>query len=388
MLRAHGGRRVEHSLEHRLEHRRIAIITGGGDCPGLNAVIRGAVHRLIREHDVRVYGSEDAFNGLLDDPQRVRALDFSSVSGILSRGGTILGTTNRGDPFAFPTSKEGEIELEDRSAELAARIQDWGFEGLICIGGDGTLAIADRLSREHGINVVGVPKTIDNDVADTDFTFGFWTAVQRATDAFDALHSTAESHDRIMVVELMGRDAGHLALFSGVAGGADVILIPEIPYDLEVVTEHILRRKGFGLTFSIVAVAEGAADLSGSRQTKALSKQEITGRLAKLGGIGEKLARRLTELTSMESRVVVLGHLQRGGSPVAFDRVLATAFGVAAADAAAAGRYGIGLSLHTPDIVEVPMADLLQENRKVDVEGTFVRAARGVGICLGDESGG
>lgn len=365
--------------------RKIAIMTGGGDGPGLNAVIRGAVHRLVRKHDIEVWGIEDSFNGLLEEPRRFHRLDLKSVSGILGRGGTILGTTNRGDPFAFPRREGKAVVLEDVSDVLAERLRAAGIEGVIGIGGDGTLAICARLMRDKGVNVFGVPKTIDNDVAATDYTFGFWTAVQTATNAIDMLHSTAESHDRLMIVELMGRNAGHLALAAGVAGGADAILIPEIPYDIDCVVAKIEERKRHGQRFSIIAVAEGAFPKDGRVQTEDLPDEQAKGRLVKLGGIGRAVARDLSERTGMETRVTVLGHLQRGGSPTAFDRVLATTFGVKAADAVAAGRWGEMVTLRTPHVVTIPLAEGIRESRSVDLRSDWILAARGVGICLGDE---
>lgn len=368
------------------EKRRIGIVTGGGDCPGLNAVIRGAVHRLVRRYDVEVYGSEDAYHGFLEDPPRVRRLDLAAVSGILSKGGTILGTTNRGDPFQYPVrGDDGELRLVNVADKLKQRVDEYGLDGIISIGGDGSLAIAKRLMDEHGIPMLGVPKTIDNDVPGTDYTFGYWTAVQTATEALDKLHSTAESHDRVMVVELMGRWSGHLALAAGVAGGADVILIPEIPYEIECVVRKIEERRRYGLTFSIVAVAEGAFPKGGDILTEELPDEQQKGRLVKLGGIGRYVGEQIAERAGCETRVTVLGHLQRGGSPVAFDRALSTSFGVAAADAAMRGEWGRGVSLRTPDIVTVPLEELIAENRKVDLQSSLVAAARGVGICLGDE---
>jgi 6-phosphofructokinase 1 len=364
---------------------RIGSITGGGDCPGLNAVIRGVVHRLRREHGREILGSEDAFNGFLDEPQRVWPVGFKEIRGILGQGGTILGTTNRGDPFAYPVRRDGEEHLEDLSEKLAQRIREHGIEGLICIGGDGTLAIGHRLMEERGIPVVGVPKTIDNDVAATDYTFGYWTAVQTAASAIEMLHSTAEAHDRIMVVEVMGRDAGHLALAAGVAGGADSILIPEIPFDLEPVVRKIVSRRTYGISFSIVVVAEGAHPKGDGAFTEELHDDHSKGRLVKLGGIGRYVAEQLSDRTGMESRVTVLGHLQRGGTPSAFDRVLATSLGVAAADAAGRGDWGKMVTLRTPDIVTVPLAEATRAHKLVDLDSHIVHAARGVGICLGDD---
>jgi len=364
---------------------RLAIMTGGGDCPGLNAVIRAAVHRLINHHHREVVGLLDSFNGILENPIRLQPLEIASVSGILSKGGTILGTTNRGDPFAFPSVKN-DGALIDCSDLLISRLKEAGIEGIIAIGGDGTLGICHKLMQKSGIGIVGVPKTIDNDVAATDFTFGFWTAADTATEAISKLHSTAESHDRIMVVEIMGRNAGHLALHAGIAGGADAILIPEIPYDLDKVAAKIMRRKRFGSNFSIIAVAEGAYPKNGQVMTEDLPDHQASGRMVKLGGIARAVARGLSERTGMESRVTVLGHLQRGGSPNAFDRVLSSSFGVAAADAAAEADFGTMMALRTPNIVRVPLEDGLQENRKVDLKGQAIQSARGVGICLGDPS--
>lgn len=364
--------------------RRVGILTGGGDCPGLNAVIRGAVHRLVRKHEIEVWGIEDAFNGLMQEPCHARPLLLSDVSQILTRGGTILGTTNRGDPFAFPVPGPNGIRLEDRSEALVRGMRALHLEGLICIGGDGTLAIAHRLMEEKNVPVIGVPKTIDNDVAGTDYTFGFWTAVQTATQAIDMLHSTAESHDRIMVVELMGRDAGHLALAAGLAGGADVILIPEIPYRIEAIAAKIRTRQRCGQHFSMVVVAEGAFPLDGAVETEDLPDEQVKGRLVKLGGIGRAVARALSEQTGLESRVTVLGHLQRGGTPGAYDRILATTFGVKAADAVAAQRWGTCLALDTPRVVERRLADWVGQPALVAAQSDWLEAARGIGVCLGD----
>jgi 6-phosphofructokinase 1 len=377
------------TTDARAEYKgRVALITGGGDCPGLNAVIRGVVHRMTREHRFEVIGSEDAFNGFFETPQRIHSLGLPQVSGILNRGGTILGTTNRGDPFAWGVQDaDGQWRKSDRSAELVEKLRALECSGLICIGGDGTLKIGRRLMQEHGFPVIGVPKTIDNDVGSTDYTFGFQTAVQTATTCIDMLHSTAEAHDRIMVVEVMGRDAGHIALHSGLAGGADAILIPEIPYELDRVAETIVERRAHGRNFSIVVVAEGAAPKNGERATVELTEEEAASRMARLGGIGNRVAAGLTERTGMEARVTVLGHLQRGGSPVAFDRTLATAFGVKAADFAAEGNWGVMLALRTPDVIALPLGEVLAEYHRVDVGGPWVHAARGVGICLGDNPG-
>lgn len=366
------------------DKRRVGILTGGGDCPGLNAVIRGAVHRLIRDHEIEVWGITDAFNGLMASPQNAKRLTLGDVSQILTKGGTILGTTNRGNPFSFPETGPTGTHLKDRSDALLRGVRELNLEGLICIGGDGTLAIANRLMKEKGIPVIGVPKTIDNDVGGTDYTFGFWTAVQTASQAIDMLHSTAESHDRIMVVELMGRDAGHLALAAGLAGGADVILIPEIPYRIETVAGKIRNRQSCGQHFSIVAVAEGAFPLDGLVESEDLPDNQVKGRLMKLGGIGRSVARALSEATGLESRVTVLGHLQRGGSPGAYDRILATTFGVKAADAVAARNWGACMVLDTPDVVQRDLDEVVGLSAPVDLRSDWIQAARGTGVCLGD----
>ena len=368
------------------KRRRIGILTGGGDCPGLNAVIRGAVHRLLRAYRIQPVGVEDAFNGLLETPNRLPWLNLANVSGILSTGGTILGTTNHGDPFAFPVPQaNGDIKLEDLAHKIKANLEANQIEGLICIGGDGTLSIAEKLMRLHKVPVVGVPKTIDNDVANTDWTFGHHTAVQTATNCIDMLHSTAESHDRVMVVEVMGRDAGHIAVAAGVAGGADIILIPEIPFTWQPIIDKIKRRKQYGRAFSIVVVAEGAKDVDGNTFTETLTEKEQLGRKAKLGGIGHWVAKKLSDAADLETRVTVLGHLQRGGSPTAFDRMLATAFGAKAADLAAEGNWGRMVALKTPHVVSLPLESGIAHPRQVEPDSAWIQAGRAVGICFGDE---
>ena len=301
-----------------MSKHRIGVLTGGGDAPGLNAVIRAIVKSAVGERHWQVVGIEDAFNGLLCEPRRLVDLNLERAKGLLPMGGTLLGTTNRGDPFAFPDGKGG---FANRAAELAATIADEGLEGLIVIGGDGTQRIAARLMAEHGVPVIGVPKTIDNDMAATDFTFGFWTAVEVAADALNRLHSTAESHDRTMILEVMGRTAGWIALYAGVAGGADCIALPEIPYDVDRYVAKIRARRRMGRQFSIFVVAEGAIPLAGDACPRTVDHGvgQITA-----GGAGQALACALTERIDGETRVTVLGHLQRGGSPVPYDRVLAT----------------------------------------------------------------
>ncbi|MEW5853477.1 MAG: ATP-dependent 6-phosphofructokinase [Myxococcota bacterium] len=362
---------------------KLGITCGGGDCPGLNAVIRAVVHRCAREYHFEIVGIEGSFQGLLHTPPRLRKLDLSSVRGILTRGGTILGTTNRGDPFKFPvTQPDGTVKQVDRSAELADAIRKEGIDGLLVLGGEGTLALAWKLMQQRGINVIGVPKTIDNDLSGTDSTFGFLSAVDVATDAVDRLHSTAESHDRVMVLEVMGRDAGHIALASGVAGGADVVLLPEIPYDLDAVARQINERRQRGLNFSIVVVAEGAKPKGG--HVHVVEGVTVQRDKPRLGGIGLEVAEEIQRRTGIEARVTVLGHLQRGGTPAPLDRVLASALGVHAVDMAAQGKWGRMASLDFPDVTDVALSEALGTYRGVDVRGALAHTARSLGICLGE----
>lgn len=361
--------------------RRIGVLTGGGDCPGLNAVIRAVVKTAINDYGWEVIGIEDGFEGLILS-DKARPLTIADVRGILPRGGTILGTTNRANPFSYPVrAPDGRLEQRDVSGQVMERLQSLGIDTLVVIGGDGSLHIAQRLF-EMGAAVVGVPKTIDNDIAGTDVTFGFDTAVDTATQAIDRLHTTAESHHRAMVLEVMGREAGWIALQAGVAGGADVILVPEIPFTLEPVAAHIRARKARGARFSIVVVAEGAYPAGGERVYEESPHPEMGRRL---GGIGEVVGRELARRLDMEVRVTVLGHLQRGGSPSAFDRVLASRFGAAVVHLIAAGNAGHMVALRGESVVDVPMADAIRHQKLVPPESDLVRTARDLGICLGDE---
>ena len=360
--------------------RRIGILTGGGDAPGLNAVLRAFVKRAAGQLGWTVVGIEDSFNGLLDSPRRTVSLTPVSCRGILHRGGTILGTTNHGDPFSFP-QRDGSHR--DVSAELAAAFRDEGLDGLVVLGGDGTQSIALRLMQLHGIPVIGVPKTIDNDLSATDLTFGFQSAVDCATDALDRLHTTAESHERVMLLEVMGRDAGHIALSAGIAGGADVILIPEIPYDPVRVAAKVRLRQSIGRLFSLVIVAEGALPLGCGTQ---VSQADRKRHLKEGGGAAAIAQRELTPHVTAEMRTCVLGHLQRGGSPVAFDRVLATRFGVAAVDLVHQDRWGEMVHLADGHVGGVPLEEAVAKNRTVDVHGELLRAARCVGVVFGDAS--
>jgi 6-phosphofructokinase 1 len=359
--------------------RRIAIVTGGGDCPGQNAVIRAVVKAAARR-GWETLGVLGGFEGLLDPP-KTRALDWREMGALLYRGGTVLGATTSGR-FCAKTGFGAARRLDPAVVAAARRnLAALGAEALVCVGGDGTLAIAEQLS-EAGVPVVGIPKTIDNDVAGTAQTFGFDTAVERATEALDRLHSTAESHDRVMVLEVMGRYAGWIAAVAGVAGGADVILIPEIPFDWESVCDAVAARERAGKRFTMVICAEGARAVGEGFTAKAEGSAE---REARLGGIGEIVAAELGRRTGKESRACVLGHLQRGGPPTAFDRQLCTRFGVAAVEMIGAGRLGRMACYAPPEIDSVPLADVVGRTRQVPVDGQLVRAARAVGVSFGDE---
>ena len=358
---------------------RIAISTGGGDAPGLNAVIRAAVLSAINL-GWDVLGIKRGFAGLMGEDE-VIPLTKESVRGIAHLGGTILRTTNRGNPFSYPRLQEdGSMTTEDRSSELMENARRLGIDAVISIGGDGSLDIAKRLA-DKGMRIVGVPKTIDNDVSGTVTTFGFDTAVNTALEAIDKLHTTAESHDRVMIMEVMGRDAGFIALHSGVAGTADVILIPEIPYDLGKVCEKIMARDRAGRHFSIVVVAEGAFPRGGHSSTMGAS---MPGEARRIGGVAETIARDIQSTTGKETRFLVLGHLQRGGMPTGYDRLLATRFGGAAVRAVADEKWGHMVALQTPHIVTIPIEEALRETKRVDRTHDVVMTARATGISFGD----
>jgi 6-phosphofructokinase 1 len=358
---------------------RIAISTGGGDAPGLNAVIR-AVVLSAHYRGWKSYGIQRGYEGLLSF-NGVVPLGLAEVRGITHLGGTILGTTNHGNPFRYVMRNErGEAYESDRSDDLVAAFQASGFDALVSIGGDGSLQISHDLWRK-GLPVVCVPKTIDNDVSGTQRTFGFDTAVSTATEAIDKLHSTAESHDRVMVVELMGRYAGWIALYSGLSGSADVILIPEIPFDIEKVCDKIRRREAAGRHFSIVVVAEGARPKDGSIE---LLERRGVGTVDRLGGIASKVARAIEHHTGKETRSLVLGHLQRGGSPTTFDRLLALRFGSAAVRAIADRSFGTMVGLNGPDITRVPLENVVGRAKNVPLDSDTIRTARDLGISLGD----
>ena len=355
---------------------RIGVLTGGGDAPGLNAVIRAVVKASVNA-GIEVIGLEDSFDGLLD-PSRTRVLTARDVTGILRLGGTILGTTNRGNPFEYPlASGTGHVDYSERVVETFTKMK---LDALVVIGGDGTLQIAHQFYL-MGIPVVGVPKTIDNDIWGTTSCFGFDTAVQFASDAIDRLHTTAEAHKRIIVVEVMGRYAGWIALHAGVAGGADVILIPEITYDIDKIVVRLREREAFGAKFSIVVVAEGAKPVGGALT---LIEQAHRGHVERLGGVGTVVATQLQEKTGKETRYVVLGHLQRGGAPTAFDRVLATRFGGKAIELLSRGVFGRMVANNPPDIVPIPLADVVGKTKTVPLDSDLMKTARAIGVAFGD----
>lgn len=350
--------------------RRVGVLTGGGDAPGLNAVIRALVKRLQAEK-IEVIGFRNGYKGLVQGEFQV--LHGQAISGILPRGGTILGTSNRDNPFNF--------HGEDRFEDCVRHAEALGLECIVVIGGEGSLAVAS-ICGERGLPMIGVPKTIDNDLHATDQTFGYDTAVSIATEALDRLHTTAESHHRVMVLEVMGRYAGWIAVASGLAGGADAILIPEIPFTLESVAAKVNQRREAGKPFSIIVVAEGARTPEGElvvRQTVAGSHDP-----KRLGGIGQYVATRLEAMTGLESRVTVLGHLQRGGSPTAYDRILASRYGIAAAELAINQTYGEVVVLQSGVITHVPISEVGGKVRPVPVDGELVRAAKAIGISFGD----
>ncbi len=363
--------------------KRVLIATGGGDCPGLNAVIRGVVKRASQERDWEILGSYQAFNGVLHEPMELMVLNEAKVSGIHVKGGTIIGTTNKGGPFSWPIKeKDGSWTTVDRSDELIRRLQYQNIDAVINIGGDGSQRISQGL-YEKGLNIIGVPKTIDNDLAGTDFTFGFQTAVEIATDAVDKLVTTAESHNRIFILEVMGRDAGWIALHSAVAGGAEICLIPEIPYKIESIMERIHERIVNDRGFLIIVIAEGAKRLGG--ETVAEELDEVGYQHKHLGGAASQLKRELKEAgCEQDVRVTILGHLQRGGIPSAYDRILATQFGVKAFEMVLEDNYGQMVSYKHPNIVSVPIKDAISVYNRIQPDDQLLHTARGIGICIGD----
>lgn len=356
--------------------KKIGILTSGGDCAGLNAAIRAAVHRA-ELLGWEVYGLLNGTHGLLHNPPHVRKLSSNDFnSNVMRQGGTILGTTNKGNPFEWPMPDGSKI---DRSGEIINGFKMLGLDAVIGIGGDGSFAILRELTKRGGINMVGIPKTIDNDLGRTEVSIGFDTAVAVATEALDRLQPTAASHDRVMVLEVMGRDAGHIALNAGIAGGADVILIPEIPYSLEKVSEKIRSIKEHGRNFALVVVSEAVETVDNEKMIR-----EFHGGEKRLGGIGHYLGERIAAATGFETRVTVLGHVQRGSQPTHMDRLIASAFGVYAVDLIKQGKFDRMVSWSNRGVIDVAIEDAIAAYQEVDLKSPLVHTARALGICLGD----
>jgi 6-phosphofructokinase 1 len=362
--------------------KKVLVLTGGGDCPGLNAVIRGIAKRARKEKNWEVYGSIEAFNGVLNEPKEIIKLTTKKTAGIHVKGGTILKTTNKSNPLKFPLiQKDGTLKEVDRSDDLVEKIKALGFDAVINIGGDGSQRISKAL-HQKGLNIVGVPKTIDNDLSATDMTFGFQTAVQIATDSFDKLVTTAESHHRVMIMEVMGRDAGWIALHTAIAGGAEICLIPEIPYDVAKLVKRIDARYKAGRGFVNIVIAEGAKAKDG---TIVAREGEIGSEHVRLGGVAYQLSRQLKEAgCRAEIRETVLGHIQRGGTPTAFDRVLASLFGVKAMELVIHGEFGKMVALKNNTITYVSLEEATREYNVVHGDSYLVKAAKGLGISFGD----
>jgi ATP-dependent phosphofructokinase / diphosphate-dependent phosphofructokinase len=358
--------------------KRIGILTGGGDCPGLNAVIRG-VTKPAQDYGLTVYGILDGFEGLVEG--KAKELKNDDVSGILATGGTILGSSNKGDPFHYPINRDGKIEIVNRAGAAWKNYNAWGLDALIAIGGDGTMHISKQLA-EIGMNIIGVPKTIDNDLDATDLTFGHDSAVYVVSMALDRLHTTASSHHRVIVVEVMGRYAGWIALNGGLAGGADIILIPEIPFSWDKVYDKILKRELMGKRFSLVCVAEGAKPINGEMTFKGKDIKRTDP--VRLGGIGEVVAKNIEENTGRETRVTVLGHLQRGGSPTPFDRILSTKFGSFAVELAANKKFGRMVALKGTEVKNVKIEDAIAKQKLVRKDTQAFIAAKAIGISFGE----
>ncbi|MEP6735091.1 MAG: ATP-dependent 6-phosphofructokinase [Chryseolinea sp.] len=362
--------------------KKLLILTGGGDCPGLNAVIRGIAKRGKKEKEWEVYGSIEAFNGVLKDPQQILKISGKHSAGIHVKGGTILKTTNKDNPIKFPVEQaDGTIKFEDRSNELVKKLKDFGFDAVINIGGDGSQKIS-KVLHDKGVPIIGVPKTIDNDLGATDMTFGFQTAVQIATDSFDKLVTTAESHHRVMIMEVMGRHAGWIALHTAIAGGAEICLIPEIPYDVNKVLKRIQQRYVKGKGFANIVIAEGALAQEGTIHHV---KGDKGSEHVRLGGVAYQLSKQLKDAgCTADIRETVLGHVQRGGSPVAYDRVLATLFGVKAFELALEGNFGRMVAFRNNSIDSVTLEEATRECSFVRRDSYIVQASKGLGISFGD----
>jgi 6-phosphofructokinase 1 len=363
--------------------KRVLVATGGGDCPGLNAVIRAIVKRASQTEDWEVIGSMQSFDGILNEPMDIAILDSEKVSGIHFRGGTILRTTTKGGPFCWPVKNpDGTWGSADRSDEMMRKLQFLGVEAVINIGGDGSQRISQTF-YEKGLNIIGVPKTIDNDLSATDVTFGFQTAVEIATEAVDKLVTTAASHSRVMILEVMGREAGWIALHSAIAGGADVCIIPEIAYDPEKIVKHIKKRYSKQSGFAIVVIAEGAKNIHGTQVIR--DSSEVGNRNKRLGGVAYQLEAEMKELgLPFDTRVTVLGHLQRGGVPIAYDRILASQFGVKAFEMVLEKKFGQMVAYRHPEIISVPLTEAIAQYNFVSKESYLIKTARGLDIALGD----
>jgi 6-phosphofructokinase 1 len=365
-------------MSHKI--KTIAVMTGGGDCPGLNAVIRAVTKAAISKYGITVWGIEDGYLGLVE--KRLRPLSYNDVSHILSIGGTILGSNNTINPFKYPVrNKKGEVKFNDVSDSCIKTLAEKEIDALVCIGGDGTMTSAAAFAKK-GLVVMGVPKTIDNDLWGTDVTFGFNTAVNTAVEAIDKLRTTASSHHRVMIVEVMGRYAGWIALHSGVASGADVILIPEIPYRLAKICQFVQKRNSWGKSYSIIVVAEGAKEVGGKmvvRHTLAYSPDPI-----RLGGIANKLAGQIEQITKLETRSVTLGYIQRGGTPCPYDRILATSFGYEALELLVSGVKNHLVVMKNGKLSSVPLSQVAGKIRKVPKNHPLIKAARAVNTCFGD----
>jgi 6-phosphofructokinase 1 len=368
------------ALAKKIDNKVIGVLSGGGDCPGINAVIRAVAKAAIQHRGWKVLGFRDGYAGVV--LRESMELTNASVSGILNTGGTILGTSNKANPFEWVERQgDGELKSSDRSGEVVSYCEEQGLAALVCIGGDGTMAIARKLC-DMGVPIIGIPKTIDNDLSGTDVTFGHDSAVATATEAIDKLHTTAESHHRVMVVEVMGRYAGWLALASGIAGGGDIILIPEIPFDMDKVCDAIHARIGMGKLFSIVVVAEGARPLDGERVIREMVPESTDP--VRLGGIGRLVGNKIEDTTGLETRVTVLGHVQRGGPPTAFDRILATKYGVGAVELIEEKKFGRMVCLRGDKIESVTIDEAVDKLKLVPIDGELVETARRVGTSFGD----
>ena len=361
--------------------KRIGILTSGGDCPGINAVIRAVAKKIILEMNAEIIGIEDGYEGIVNN--KYRKLEYRDLSGILTIGGTILGTSKKANPYRYAIKKDGKLTFKDMSRQALENIKRLDLECLVCIGGDGSLGIANSLFKD-GVPVIGVPKTIDNDIMGTDITFGFDSAVWIATEGIDRLHTTAQSHHRVMVVEVMGHRAGWLALHAGVAGGGDIILIPEIPYNMNSIIQKVKERNRRGKRFSIVVVAEGAHPKGGDVVVQRMVKESSDP--VRLGGVGFVLGDRIEKATGLETRTVVMGHLQRGGAPTPFDRVLATQLGTKAVDLLKDKSFGYMAGVKKDAFIKVPLKDVARGVRTVPLNHPLIKSARSLDTCFGDRN--